>query len=200
MAKKPDTPCSGCGKLLWGGNTSLPAGQRMCRECRHAATNRTCRNCGQHFKAGATRTVYCSIPCSNRDRSNPERYQPRPCAACGTEVRNTGTLPLCTACAPDRRAERYRSKCRRRRTLKLGGIGERYTLAEIAERDRYRCGLCRRRVDMTKRVPDLMAPVIDHMVPLSLGGDDTRANVWLAHYTCNSTKGARAVGEQLALI
>lgn len=37
MAKKPDTPCAGCGKLLWGGSTSLPAGTRTCRTCRAAA-------------------------------------------------------------------------------------------------------------------------------------------------------------------
>jgi hypothetical protein len=34
MPHKPDTPCAGCGKLLWRGPGSLPAGQRLCRECR----------------------------------------------------------------------------------------------------------------------------------------------------------------------
>jgi hypothetical protein len=35
MAKKPDTPCAGgCGKLLWAGSSSLPAGERCCRTCR----------------------------------------------------------------------------------------------------------------------------------------------------------------------
>lgn len=39
MARKPDTPCAGCGKLLWGGSTSLPDGQRRCRDCRHSYKN-----------------------------------------------------------------------------------------------------------------------------------------------------------------
>lgn len=35
MARKPDTVCAGgCGRLLWGGRTSLPAGKRTCRPCR----------------------------------------------------------------------------------------------------------------------------------------------------------------------
>lgn len=34
MARKPDAPCSRCGKLLWGGSSSLPAGKRRCLPCR----------------------------------------------------------------------------------------------------------------------------------------------------------------------
>lgn len=35
VARKPDAPCAGgCGTLLWGGGTSLPDGERMCRPCR----------------------------------------------------------------------------------------------------------------------------------------------------------------------
>src|SRR5262245_49729254 len=37
MARKPDTPCSVCGTLLWTGTGSLPAEQRRCRPCRAAA-------------------------------------------------------------------------------------------------------------------------------------------------------------------
>lgn len=35
MPRSPNIECAGaCGRLLWGGRGSLPAGQRMCRECR----------------------------------------------------------------------------------------------------------------------------------------------------------------------
>jgi 5-methylcytosine-specific restriction endonuclease McrA len=100
-------------------------------------------------------------------------------------------VPVCTTCLGPRTAERYRAKCRRRRTLKLGGLIEKYTLAEIAERDGRQCGLCRQPVDMTVRNPDPWAPTIDHIVPVSLGGADVRANVWLAHRVCNLRKGNR---------
>lgn len=36
MAKRPDTPCSQCGKLLWSNAQSAPADRRLCRECRKA--------------------------------------------------------------------------------------------------------------------------------------------------------------------
>jgi hypothetical protein len=34
MARNPDLPCSGCGKLLWRGKGSLPGGEAQCRDCR----------------------------------------------------------------------------------------------------------------------------------------------------------------------
>jgi 5-methylcytosine-specific restriction endonuclease McrA len=82
----------------------------------------------------------------------------------------------------------------------MGAIAEPYSLDEIAQRDRRCCGLCGQRVAMTRKTPHPRAPVIDHLVPLSKGGDDTKANVWLAHYVCNARKGARPAGEQLALL
>ena len=67
-----------------------------------------------------------------------------------------------------------------------------YTRAEIAERDSYTCQLCGDPVDMGLRAPDRMSATIDHVVPLSVGGNDTRSNVQLAHWSCNSRKGATA--------
>jgi 5-methylcytosine-specific restriction endonuclease McrA len=52
---------------------------------------------------------------------------------------------------------------------------------------------------MGQRVPHPKAPTIDHIVPVSEGGDDTRANVQLACFRCNSVKGPRG-SQQLALI
>ena len=53
---------------------------------------------------------------------------------------------------------------------------------------------------MTKAVPHPRAPTVDHVVPIAEGGDDTRANVQLAHFLCNSTKSNGGGVEQLALI
>jgi 5-methylcytosine-specific restriction endonuclease McrA len=76
---------------------------------------------------------------------------------------------------------------------------EPYTLAEIADRDRNMCGICRKRVAMKQVVPHPKAPTIDHVLPLSAGGDDTRANVRLAHFECNWRRGAGGT-VQLALV
>ncbi|MFF3128519.1 HNH endonuclease [Streptomyces sp. NPDC057908] len=101
--------------------------------------------------------------------------------------------------ARERQRLYWQAKCRRRRAAKRGGVSEPYTLLQIAERDRGRCGLCGQRVLMAAKVPHSKAPTIDHVVPVSEGGDDTRANVQLAHFRCNSVKGARGA-QQLALI
>jgi 5-methylcytosine-specific restriction endonuclease McrA len=53
---------------------------------------------------------------------------------------------------------------------------------------------------MAKSVPHPKAPTIDHIIPLSAGGDDTKANVRLAHFLCNSRRGNRGDVEQLKLI
>ncbi|KNX39497.1 hypothetical protein VV01_14575 [Luteipulveratus halotolerans] len=70
----------------------------------------------------------------------------------------------------------------------------------IAKRDGFKCGLCGRRVAMDLVWPHPMSPSLDHVVPLSEGGDHAPANVQLAHLRCNVSKGARGGGEQLALI
>lgn len=97
-----------------------------------------------------------------------------------------------------RTLEYWRRKNRKRRAADI--ISEPYTLAEIAARDGYRCGLCHRKVNMARENPHPRSATIDHVMPLSISRDDTRANVQLAHRSCNTAKGVRAVGEQLALI
>jgi 5-methylcytosine-specific restriction endonuclease McrA len=85
-----------------------------------------------------------------------------------------------------------RSQVRRRRARKLdNGPCEQFTDAEIGERDGWLCGLCGLPVDRSLRWPDAACLVIDHIVPLALGGTHTRANVQVAHNLCNARKGAR---------
>lgn len=100
--------------------------------------------------------------------------------------------------AEGKREERRRAH-RKRRALERGAKSEPYTLAEIAKRDNYLCGICRKRVPMDKVVPHPKAPTVDHLIPLSDWGDDVPANVQLAHFICNSKRGAGGT-VQLALI
>ncbi|MEU4133646.1 HNH endonuclease [Streptomyces wuyuanensis] len=100
--------------------------------------------------------------------------------------------------ARERQRLYWQAKNRRRRAAKRGGASEPYTLAEIAERDGFRCQLCGDPVPMDVKVPEALAPTIDHIVAVLRGGDDTRANVQLAHFRCNSVKGPREV-KRLAL-
>jgi 5-methylcytosine-specific restriction endonuclease McrA len=66
---------------------------------------------------------------------------------------------------------------------------EPYRRIEIFERDRWICQLCGDPVIQTLVHPDPGCASIDHILPISLGGDDTPDNVQLAHLSCNVAKG-----------
>lgn len=75
---------------------------------------------------------------------------------------------------------------------------EPYTRQAIFERDGWVCGICDQPINpgLVGQVhPD--APSIDHIVPLSRGGDDTPANVQASHFGCNAGKCDRVSDEDL---
>lgn len=96
--------------------------------------------------------------------------------------------------------ETHANKDARRRARKAGAKTERFTRREIYERDRWICGICRKRVDPDLTWPHPMSKSLDHVIPISQGGDHTRANCRLAHVICNLSRGDRGGGEQLVLI
>lgn len=56
------------------------------------------------------------------------------------------------------------------------------SLLAVAERDGWRCGICRKQVRRANWS-------LDHVVPLSRGGSHTYENVVVAHRLCNSKRG-----------
>lgn len=136
---------------------------------------RTCDECGSPFVAR---------------RSEVERRKGRFCShACFDAVRRD----------PDARRESARRGRRRRRARLAGVESDDYTLAEVAERDGWRCGICLKRVGRSYSSTHPRGPTIDHIVPIAGGGDDTFANVQLAHRECNIRKSWTGPG-QLRLV
>ena len=91
---------------------------------------------------------------------------------------------------PDYRSRAYAAATRRQRLLD-GALSEPYLRDAIFERDAWKCGVCGEDIDPQLRFPDSGSPSIDHIVPVSHGGDDTPANVQAAHLGCNSGRGNR---------
>jgi len=78
-----------------------------------------------------------------------------------------------------------------RRARKAGATIERFLNVEIFERDDWTCGICDLPVDREASWPDPNMPSLDHIQPLSLGGDHSRANTRCAHLGCNVRRGNR---------
>ena len=97
---------------------------------------------------------------------------------------------------PEYRAQ-YAAAATRRKRLLASAVQEPYTRESIFERDNWTCQLCQEPIDPELRFPDSGFASIDHIIPISLGGDDTPANVQAAHFGCNSAKGNRVELEDL---
>lgn len=207
-------PCAGCAKPLAGGKDSLPAGVRTCRPCR--ATLRSngeqvpgrfrhpCSACGgptplRRADGRASRRATCSAKCTaealadNAPRAGSKARQTWPCQDCGTSVHRhaNGHGPLCDPC----RAIRRRAHYRRKNAVRRGAapVGPRMSIGELGRRDGWRCHLCRKRVRRHFVAPDPRSPTFDHLVPVSAGGDDSPGNLRLAHFGCNSRRGAGGI-------
>lgn len=91
-------------------------------------------------------------------------------------------------------------KVRRSAFERRGAKWEAVSPILVYERDQWRCGICRRRINPDLGPPHPHSATIDHIVPRSKGGDHLYANVRAAHRRCNSVRSDRGVAEQLALI
>lgn len=164
-----------------------------------------CEYCGQpNDPVRVVARIYCSYRCETRARRRAPLLPPL-CQVCAIRMPagSRADRQWCDACYQDRRDADSRDRKHRRRIVVNGLDGEAYERIddrEIFERDGWRCGLCRKKVDRRLRSPHPMSASIDHVVPIAEGGRHVRANVQLAHRWCNGSKGSRGGGEQLALL
>lgn len=179
-----------------------------------------CINCSKKFETKSNAKVECD-DCIREKHKNKlvlklkaearQRYadeaEPRTCAYCGkifTPKFGKGwtTVKYCASeCARKSQSisEAKKEERRRYRARKRGAYVERVITKRIYERDNGRCMLCGKKIDINLKHPHPMSLSIDHIVPLSLGGTHEPSNVQCAHLICNSTKGNKAVGEQLRI-
>jgi 5-methylcytosine-specific restriction endonuclease McrA len=184
----------------------VPAERRICRPCR--APDRpvrawyvNCAICGKLFVGQAYNATLCSDECRFvQHHGRPRLRDLRGCGGCGGPLPDDLRRQKCDGCVRETQRRAVSTGNRRRRARRRGAVRELYTLEYVANRDRFRCGICRRKVSMNLRYPHLRSATIDHVVPLAEGGADTRANVQLAHLICNSLKSDRGASQQLALI
>jgi len=176
---------------------------------RHTVTFE-CQQCG----TCVARTVgdngyakFCTRQCKDRfgkDKAIADRLlskTERPCVHCGASVATSmrSDAKFCSAACNDAAHAITRKMAQRVGRAKNPGdplLQRNY----IAERDKFRCGICGCRVDMKLKHPDPMFGSIDHIVPLAAGGSNGLANLQLTHLRCNLSKRDQGGPAQLRLL
>lgn len=191
---------------------------------------RVCEVCGAGFVRRPTGTGkqprFCSRPCADKARRSgltetrrkPKKPKPPPapksrvyfpeCAVCGQAFcARSSRAKFCSAqCKIDNSGYRVKDLYAVATKHGCGGADRgwyRTLLQYIVERDGDKCGICKRKVNLSLKSGtrgSRRGPSIDHIIPRSLGGSDGPENLRLAHWGCNQKRGNRGGGEQLALV
>lgn len=112
-------------------------------------------------------------------------------------ARNSTTL-RCAKCRPKWRRAKSKAATRRRRQGMV--FVEQVDVWELYRRDGGVCQLCRKKVSLRAKANGPWSASIDHIVPVSQGGEHSYRNTQLAHLRCNVCKCVNAMGEQLRLV
>ena len=154
-----------------------------------------CQCCGSEHKTNIKDGKYCSLLCAGQCKPKGPVGVSLLCRWCGGEYDQTGwNQSYCS------KSCRNKQDMTNKRYRKNSVWIEEISIAVLYDRDRGRCGICGKKVDTRLVFPHPKSSTIDHIMPVSKGGEHRYSNVQLAHLTCNSRKGNRADGQQLLLI
>lgn len=148
-----------------------------------------CSRCGTFmgiFNANQTRSLcqpctvglnYIGMPCA--------------CGQCDGEYtieRSNQRSDLCDPCVRANKRKAKRASRSRRRAMMRDATCETFKPSDIFERDQYICQLCGVLTDESAHYNDPLYPTIDHIIPLSKGGQHSRSNTQCSCRKCNVDK------------
>ena len=128
-------------------------------------------------------------------------YAQRCCKQCHGQmepdrVGYRGAPPICIACAEQNAAAQRRASHSVRRALLRAVKVERVDPFKVFERDGWRCHLCGCKTPKERRgTYHPKAPELDHIVPLSKGGEHSYRNTACACRACNAAKSDKIIGQ-----
>lgn len=176
-------------------------GAGVCSKCggpKRLATPGICRACGPvRPKVTPGNCKLCGEPYVPRKGARPDQSF---CSkSCKTFWQNGARPPFKRRVVTGMALKVARSRARR---LRHAESWDGVTDEEIWERDGWRCQIpgCKRRpIRRDAAYPHPRSKSVDHIIPLSLGGDDTAVNKRASHLGCNLARGNQVGFEQTAL-
>jgi hypothetical protein len=93
-----------------------------------------------------------------------------------------------------------RNQYQTRRSRKRNAFVEVVSVKKLAKWQDWKCHLCGGKIDKTAKAPNPKSLTLEHLIPLSKGGEHSYRNCVAAHFECNWRKSDKAIGEQLKLI
>jgi len=170
---------------------------RRCYPCREnewargAEQKRRARLPVPHPEASPASTLPAKHPARQPAPAEGRTWVQGACASCGDRyvIADQLTSRYCSVRCARREARR------KRRNLELDAEAKSYNRKQIFERDSWKCQLCGRRARRDAPHGHPLSATIDHIVPLSVGGEDSPSNVQCAHLRCNSRKSNRFGGQ-----
>ncbi len=161
--------CSACGKRHYNSNRATSGRHIYCSdECKPPPKRptdpytqlrwRECRNC-RHWICRPGSQVYCSTECRAEGSD-------RACKICGRSEGLVKYKSICGGCKNRRRSSQARKQSRtrrkhRQRARHYGVEYEPINSTKVYERDNWRCGLCHKPVDRSRKWPDQMCASLD---------------------------------------
>lgn len=170
----------------------------------HKVYRAKCRWCGCKFDAPSS-VIYCSKGCCNSFHAQEARLKAEAefvpvefsCRECGETVQTSYGNPriyFCSESCSRKSAKRIRRKMERARLRQVQV--ERVDPIKVFDRDGWRCQICGSKTPKTKRGSiHPTAPELDHIVPLSVGGEHSYRNTQCACRECNGKKGDTTYGQ-----
>ena len=159
----------------------------------HKVIRNRCKTCSAPFSS-RQKAGFCSSRCYRMFHHEPKSFE---CAECGSDVLTSfgdTRSSFCSKSCSVRHHKRISRKMERAR-LRLAQV-ERVDPIKVFDRDSWRCQICGRKTPRERRGSiNSNAPELDHIVPLSVGGEHSYRNTQCACRSCNATKGSQVYGQ-----
>jgi 5-methylcytosine-specific restriction endonuclease McrA len=221
----PERICAGCGVTFRRKTSTKDAAKFCSRECAfsynvqgrlasqesrelaasfrvsYSVRRAKCQDCGSWTTSqnGRLRCEECDI-IHKRNRQDELRGVVRAnktCPECGTlfiAPYGRGAASYCSNECSNKRNKRIGRS--RRRARERDAANDNVDPIEVFNRDGWRCQMCKARTPHKLRgTHEPRAPELDHIVPLSKGGEHSYRNTQCLCRSCNMSKGAKLLGQ-----